>query len=466
MLKLTAGQGPHTSPADCNSFIYAPGAEYVTFALLRPFGLQLDIRACRGVTVLFGVVSAVLTGGLACRVGALLGGKSLGRGARVVASIVAAGIIFRNYLGDACHPDNLYGLHAMLLMTLLTAAVSSGRFGVAMAAIALAGVAILVKQTAALGFVGTAAVLVWFGWRRWGVSRTALLLGWGLLWFAGAAWVLLHGWGRFWTMTVPSMAHVEWFRRLVLAGHYTGQMPYRMLLFFAFAPSLVYVALRSRRSEGLRKLLAVWGAIGVTEVLPALLSYFKAWGYWNNLIIVDVWMAIPILGVLWHAARGDREDPGGARRPIAVGAMITLLVTLVPTRTVPTEEEYAFGRALDAAVARDKAEGKRVLVSQGVATLVHNGILEVPLDRWSSGAELETARLPHDSTRARVAGRFYRKLYILQDSRYGRDVEAMIDQNYHQVATIPGASGPPDPPEQLAAFDFMRGGIRVFEANQ
>src|SRR5258708_4131907 len=37
----------YTSPADGNSFVYSPGLEWITFALLKPFGLQLDVRFCR-----------------------------------------------------------------------------------------------------------------------------------------------------------------------------------------------------------------------------------------------------------------------------------------------------------------------------------------------------------------------------------------------------------------------------------
>src|ERR1043166_8416411 len=44
MLKLDLGRPLFGPPADGNSFVYSPGLEYVTFAVLKPLGLQLDIR--------------------------------------------------------------------------------------------------------------------------------------------------------------------------------------------------------------------------------------------------------------------------------------------------------------------------------------------------------------------------------------------------------------------------------------
>jgi hypothetical protein len=204
MLKLTAGQGLHGKPADANSFIYAGGLEYLTYGLLRPLGLQLDIRACRAVSVLIGAVSAYVIGHVAVRFQRALGDDGAGKATHFVASAAAFAMILKNYDGDACHPDNLYGLHAMLAIALVYAAVSSERFGLALAALAVAGVCVVTKQTAIPGFFGAAGVLLYFRGRAWGVRRSAVALAWGLGWLAVGSYFVFHGWGRLWTLTIPS----------------------------------------------------------------------------------------------------------------------------------------------------------------------------------------------------------------------------------------------------------------------
>src|SRR5687767_11444806 len=62
MLKLELGHTLCGPPADGNSFVYSPGLEYLTLALIKPLGLHLDIRFCRLVTVAIGVVAGGLAG--------------------------------------------------------------------------------------------------------------------------------------------------------------------------------------------------------------------------------------------------------------------------------------------------------------------------------------------------------------------------------------------------------------------
>ena len=367
LMKINAGQSIYTSPADCNSMIYAPGFDYLAFGVLRPFGAQLDIRACRLVCVLIGVAAALVAGGIGARLGAMLrGDKRVDRVAVAIAAVLAGGIIFTSYTADGCHPDNLWVLHAMVVIALTHATVASSRYRLALVTIAVASIGFLVKQTAGLGVIGSGAVLVYFCRRRWGAGRTAALAGWGALWIAGAAYFLLHGWGRWWTTTLVSQQPFEWWRRYWLIEHYTGEFPYRTLLVLAFPPSAIFVAMRARKDEALRKLSAAWLAVGVTEVLPCLAAYFKAWAFWNNLTIFDVWMGVPVFGAMWLALRGSEDDgPPAIVRSLAGGLVGLQLVSLVPTHMWPLHEHYAFGRALDAGVAADGRAGKRVLVSGG-----------------------------------------------------------------------------------------------------
>ena len=179
MMKLSSGAGMYASPEDGNSYIYAPGLGYVTFAILRPFGAQLDIRACRAVSVAIGFASAAVAGGVVHRLLSLLGDRPGGRASRIIATCAAALLIFINYTADACHPDNLYGLHAMALIALTFAAIDVSSYRRAVLAISFAALGITVKQTAVLGLVGSAAVLIYFCGRGWGLARSALLVAWG-----------------------------------------------------------------------------------------------------------------------------------------------------------------------------------------------------------------------------------------------------------------------------------------------
>jgi hypothetical protein len=468
MLKLTAGQGLHGTPADANSFIYAGGFEYLTYGLLRPFGLQLDIRACRLVSVLVGAVSAFVIGHVAVRFQRLLGDQGAGRAAHLVASAAAFAMILKNYDGDACHPDNLYALHAMLVIALVFAALSSDRYGLALAALMVAGLCVVTKQTAVPGFFGAAGVLLYYRGRAWGRRRSALALAWGLAWLAIGSYFVFHGWGRLWTLTVPSRQPVEFYRLYRMLLHYVGH-PYRLFLAATFAPSAFYVAMRSKGSRPLQELFVTWLVIGVTEVLPSVISYFKIWGFWNNLTIIDLWMSLPVLGVVGYACRAVAEEQGVAIRATAAGAIVTFFVALTPTRVWPTTNEYDYGRRLDAAIAADKAAGKRVLVSHGAATLVHNGILDVPLDRAISLGELTFAGLEDEGgTRARLSSQYYDKVYILLFGAPGYlpEVQGVIDAHYHEVAHLPGVEPPPADWDLIDRMDFMHDGVRVMEANR
>ncbi len=55
MMKLATASSVFDGPSEASSWVYSPGLEYVCFALLRPVGLHLDVRACRAVNVIIGL---------------------------------------------------------------------------------------------------------------------------------------------------------------------------------------------------------------------------------------------------------------------------------------------------------------------------------------------------------------------------------------------------------------------------
>jgi hypothetical protein len=276
-------------------------------------------------------------------------------------------------------------------------------------------------------------------------------------------YVVLHGWGSFWTTTLLSRHDLELGRFHQLVAHYVT-VPYRLLLALAFAPCVFYVALRA--DGAVRKLFIAWLAVGLTEAMPSLVSYFKHAGYWNNLVVVDLWASLLVFGVLLHAVREARARGAIVARAAFGGGLATLLVTLVPTRIPPTHGQYVFGRALDEAIARDVASGKRILLSEGVSSLVHNGLLAVPLDRAASAIELshgggDSSEL--DAMKERLALRSYDKIYVLDG--YPAAIQRVIDANYHEVGVIP-ADPEPHRDDDLFAYQAQYDRARILEANE
>jgi hypothetical protein len=465
MLKMTAGHGPYTHPGDQNSFIYAPGLEYLTFGLLRPLGAQLDIRACRAVTVLVGLAAALVAGRIAVRFAEALGTVSHRRTARFVAASVAALVVFKSFTADACHPDNLYCLHAMLVIALCGAAVDRQSFGMAVLAVVVAGLGVAVKQTALPGALGALVVVLGLCRRSFGLARSAVLAALSAISVIAGAWLVFHGSGRFWALEVPSHQMIEIERVYGLVGHVMS-VPHRVLLLLVFVPSVLYLAIRT--GDRARAVLGPWLVVGATEVLPSLASYFKVLGWWNNLTILDLWAALPVLGVIAHVVHAPRAERPVVARAVAGGALVTLFVALVPTRAWPKHGQFVLGSALDAAVAGDVGTGRRVLVSMGSATLVHAGVLDVPLDRVTSIGERFVAGLDDFAeTKARLSTRYYDKIYILGEEApaYPADVQDVIDASYHVVGTIDGDGMSPANEDLFGVMGLMRGGVRVLEAN-
>ncbi len=114
MLKLHLGQPLFGPPADGNSLVYSPGLEYPTFALLKPLGLDLDIRYCRLVTVDIGVLAGVVAGLALRRVFARVAPENRFPRFAWLGGALAVLVIFKNFVSDVPHRDNLVILHTAI----------------------------------------------------------------------------------------------------------------------------------------------------------------------------------------------------------------------------------------------------------------------------------------------------------------------------------------------------------------
>jgi Dolichyl-phosphate-mannose-protein mannosyltransferase len=476
MLKLTAGQPVYTSPADANSTIYSPGLDYVTYALLRPLGLQLDVRFCRLVCVAIGVGGAIAAARfIRWMAEALAGERALGRRFQVFAIAAAILFVFKNHASDGCHPDNLYVLHATATLLLTYRASVSGRARDAALALAIAGLGILVKQTAVLSVGGAGALLVFLHWRSWRLGRTAAVLAVGALFVALAAWPLVRDANaRFFAFELLSHHHVDPYRAKELIARDLLGVPHRVVLLFVFPPALFFFAFHERPE--VRKLFAAWLVIGATEVSLSVASYFKILGTSNSLFVLDLWAALLVVPLLWHltgqlAASGPDTNQAGARGPAllvsaAAGLLALIFVTLVPLKLAPRHVHREMAEALDAKVAEDVRAGKRVLLSYGVTPFVHAGVTAVPLDRASCNWEMDWAGLGDlAGTNARIRAHYYDKIYLWV-ALYSPETMALIEAGYHQVEAVPGdGSGLREDEFLFGSQGFMHAPIRVMEAN-
>jgi hypothetical protein len=443
-MKLDHHQPVYTNPADGNSFVYSPGLEYLCFALLKPFGLELDIRYCRLVTVALGVLASGF-GALAVR--------------RLARSLVSVGrtklfffatwgliwlVLSKNFLADIDHPDNLHAFHATLIFWLCLMAVETRRFGVALLTVLLAGVGVFTKQTEALSFAGPLlafAIYNPWGWRRWlllaAIGAATVGVSVYLLW--------LPTYARFWTFDLLRHQRI-WPSKSYSMATDGIVMDRALLLFLAI---IAIPCLWNARSAS-RRYLVVWVCVGIFSVLPNVMAYLKTMGMWNNLIIFEIWMILTVwpffgrladfLAAARPAPHDDASPPWDPRLvPATVCALTVLFILLlVPMKVPPRPGDYAFARRLEDAVRADVQAGRRVLVSHSTEVLLHSGVTDVPRDRANSVLEMVAGNLDSESDmEARINAHYYDRIYLLLDFWYGTNLLNAIHRNYDTNYVIP-----------------------------
>jgi hypothetical protein len=397
MLKLRYGIPIFGPPEDANSFVYAPGLSLICEAVLRPFGADLDVRACRVVSILLGIVAATF----AARASIALAAVRHRPVRTVVLALLAWMIVSRNFTADVLHPDNLHLVHATACLSLALAVVEKRSPRVAVLAATVAGAGILTKQTEAASLAGVLAIAAWtFGLRsKTFVASAAAGLASS---FAAGGWLFSNPWARFQLLTVLGRHPVLWDRLGELPDRYSsGYRPW----IAAIGLAGVITLWRADR----RRALAVWAVLGVTCALPNVLAYIKVMGAFNNLGVIDLWLSMPGL-----AAVAAVTKPTLGRR-LAAAAVAALVVWQTwPLKRVLPPEFAAHFSAVEAKIRTDIAAGERVLVGHGTAWWVRAGGAGVPLDRENSILELATAGLAdRTNTARRLSDGHYSRVYLL-----------------------------------------------------
>jgi len=437
MLKLDMGQPLFGLPADGNSFVYSPGLEYLTFALLKPLGLNLDIRFCRVVNVMVGVLAGLIAT-LALRPAVATVAPN-NRSPKLVwlGGGIAVLVIFKNFTADVTHPDNLVMLHTAGVFLLTLWAWREKRFGVAVAAMVFAGIGVLAKQILLFAFLGPVLVFARFnpwGWRKWfalavigGVIAALTLIA--MTWSPNAKFYLLK--------LLPSqginLSRFYW----MMIDLVTADRAFLLML------GLMSVGVLWGSGVAGREYVQFCVALGLFSVCPNVASYVKSMGIWNNLIIFQLWLLLlawPAL-VLWLSRvideRASRNSDCGLFNWTLATVLTAFVVLLFPSKTPAHRTMYAACSEIQNRVDADVKAGRRILVGHGMMYQLRAGVREVPLDRVNSIVEFKFAgRGDLSYFPERIRQRYYDRLYLVLESWYPDDVREVIEQNYEVESVV------------------------------
>ena len=421
MLKLDLGQPLFGPPADGNSFVYSPGLEYLTFNVLKPFGLHLDIRYCRLVNVAVGLLAGVLAGFAlrhALRIAAPDYRSPYFAG---LGACVAVLVIFRNFTADVTHPDNLVMLHTAGVCWLTLWAWRERRLSIAVLVMLFAGLGVFAKQILALSFLGPALVFARFnpwGWRRWFVlvlvgalsAASALMV---MAWSPDARFFLIE--------LLPSQGiHLTRFYWLTIELVTADRA-------FLFVLGLIAVGLLWRSGQAGRNYLQFCAAIGLFSVCPNVAAYVKAMGVWNNLIIFQLWLVLlvwPAIG-FWLTRVTSRPASHLDDAKLFDWTLGVLLVAfvgfLLPPKLPPHPAMYAACADIQKRIDADLKAGRKIVVGHGMMYLLRAGSRAVPLDRTNTLLELRMAgRSGLSRFGERIRQRYYDRMYLTVEHWYPR----------------------------------------------
>lgn len=368
-LKLENHELLYGDPAMLDSYSYSPLLDVVHRALLRPFGLQLELFAHRGLVLLdqsaaFAILLWALWKPL----------RSLSAPLRVAAGATLAFAAVANLLAPAVHPD-----HPLLLCFAVAVAlvVAPERFSPRLRDAAL----LLVTPTAAafkLSGAGIGAALAIVAVARRDKRSFVLLAVSGALTVATIPlFDALLGRFSFYAITVQRSHPMEW-RRLL-------EVPY--LFFFAYAAGsvlAVFAFLRKRAlaSDARSKAMALL-VLATSIALFSLPGAAKYAGRENNLSLLFVGFTALVLFLATHAPR----YAGGLFAFVIWGA----LLTRPPSLPLTSEQRHAIAedtRALALIVERDAREGEQTLLLTTILPWIRAGRTDAPRDRYHSAVEL------------------------------------------------------------------------------
>ncbi len=417
MLKLHHGLPLYTAPADSNSTIYAPGLTYLSYAILKPLGLELDIVYGRIIVVLIGLGAVLVAAKIMLVLARILKENINSLFIYLVCCGISFLVIFQNITADVPHPDNLLIFHALAVFLLTWIAMHKNSFKIAILAMIFAGLGCFTKQTGALVFLGPLFLFIIYRIFRW--PRLLILTGLGL--FVVGLSLCFMWWpdyAFFYTYTLPSNNVIQYERIFKLGGVvFWGSIPLLGLLAFIYL---------WHAGGDKRKFLICWLMIGSVVLIPNAISYLKYWSQWNNLVIVKIWVLLitwpcllalsEIFAEFCNKYHVNIKQKSVIYNILGLFFMLSILLPLYPKKISPGSEHHAYANNIQRFLSRDIANGLNVLLDYGASYLIKANYKGVPIDRADSYLELYNAN-KNDMAEfsARVNEKLYDKWYLTID---------------------------------------------------
>lgn len=435
-LKLANGEPFYGPPARLDSYSYSPLEDVLHRALLRPFGLELELFAHRALILVdqalaFAVLAFAL--GLVGR----RGGKPLAPVLRLGALSLLLFACYANLLAAAVHPD-----HPMLvcfaIALALTVAEDRMPRGVAIAAwLFVTPIAAAFKLSGA----GIGAGLLVVAALRRDRRALALLVVSGLLTVATLpAFDALFGRFTFYAMTLQKSHPMEW-------RHFV-EPPW--LAFFAFGAALP-IALAVARPKATRDPVLAIFVLTAAMTLFSVPAAAKYAGRDNNFTMLFVGGVALLI-----AFATSRERHASAALGAIVWGALLVRPPAAPVSAGTRAAVAAETRAIAELVRLDTARGESTLLLTSVLPWIRAGRTDVPRDRWHSAIELFYGHFPEgDALAQRIAAGSYATVIGSGSELANRAGPARAFQEGVQAA-IAGRYDEAHPPGIVAARVYVR----------
>jgi hypothetical protein len=439
MLKLRAGESMYGPMELANSYSYSPGNELVHYALLRPFGLELQLLAHRALA--FGwqaLATGVLTAALWGPVRGMLQ-PALGRAAIVLVVAVVGNAIWSTMLGPNVHPDHLGKVCFASALALMIALPRLPR-RLVLAGILLLPVAATAFKLTGAG-LGVGLVLVMFRERRWnwfGPLVAAAVLAIGTI----PLFNFLLGSYSLYAIRLQASHPMEWYRASTLLTRPEGRA-------FVLAVVLAVVLRHGRRSETTDAAMRV-ALVTIGAFVPASIAYLKNGGLTNNLVTLTIGATVIML--LLASEISDRIDRPRVAALLACGLCLWMTLRITPPEGPIVGARRAYFLSLhrrSVAWFRDETRlGHHPLLWYGIVPWIDAGRRDVPRDQLTSAVELYLGNWPAlDAHVRRLFDGTYDGILLtgaaVWDNPLVGHLRPRLEANY-DVVEPPGGPWPPD----------------------
>jgi hypothetical protein len=421
MLKIYNGKAFYGTPQDVNSSIYAPGLEYLSFAILRIFGkdVPLSIVAARYLNVVFGVLSGIILGITTN----YISGHPKSNKVVVLSCGLMLIAVSRLQMFDFVHPDNLHILYTTTTFALTLIAIKRQSLPLIIAGITVGSVALIGKQTGGLLGIG-AAISAFIFLHRSYVCRMLLLL-YALIATAGTVWLLYQiPFARFYATELPAQQLILWSKLILLQAVIFNEYPFWLISAGAILAALI---LRQRDQTW----TAVWCLFVFFGCMLPFVAFIKEGGERNNLSLLNLWFSLAWVALLAPLVV--------TRRNSAVSTAILLIFVYIgiPSKGLPDDDNDRYIKEINQAVAAAVEKRQRVLLTDGTTPLLAAGEQNVPLDRSSSYLDLRWAKKDIlTGTKTRIEKLYYDLIMIKNVNMYGKEIDQAVKKNYVLVRTI------------------------------